>query len=465
MAALDGDPEDRFEHEEHRTLFPSCVPCHAGIVEPDAALWPATADCAACHDGVVEDTVDWSPPEALPRTNLAFDHREHARVVAGDGGEPVRCVDCHAEPGAEWMSVRLAAVSRCLDCHGIEEDHLAAPDSSCATCHLPLARAERLTEGDVAAFEAPPSHDEPGYASRGGHGLLGYRPPGREVVTEIAPSCAVCHARDFCIQCHVDAPEQPAIQELAPDRRSLVFEAALAEPESHAAPDFVTTHGSTARATPLECRTCHTQESCIACHVATPDAAEGMFRAGAGRGPGARIARAPPAGHTSEFMARLHESDAAAEPASCAGCHAREDCLDCHRPVAARAAPGYHPADFLSRHPVAAFRRETSCGDCHNARAFCADCHAQAGLVATEPLGSGYHDGKRFFIVGHGQAARQSLESCVACHTERDCLACHSAERGRRFNPHGPGFDAERLRKRNPEMCIACHGLRIPEEP
>jgi hypothetical protein len=82
--------------------------------------------------------------------------------------------------------------------------------------------------------------------------------------------------------------------------------------------------------------------------------------------------------------------------------------------------------------------------------------------VAQRDLGSGYHDAKRFFVVGHGQAARQSLETCVSCHTERDCLTCHSALGGRRFNPHGPDFDAERLRKRNIEVCAVCHGLAVP---
>jgi hypothetical protein len=64
--------------------------------------------------------------------------------------------------------------------------------------------------------------------------------------------------------------------------------------------------------------------------------------------------------------------------------------------------------------------------------------------------------------LGHGQAARQNLESCVACHAERDCLTCHSALGGRRFNPHGPDFDAARLREKNPQMCSACHGITIP---
>jgi len=78
-------------------------------------------------------------------------------------------------------------------------------------------------------------------------------------------------------------------------------------------------------------------------------------------------------------------------------------------------------------------------------------------LTANRPLGSGYHDAKLAFILGHGQTARQNLESCVSCHTERDCLACHSAVCGRRFNPQGPDFAAERLARKNPEMYLACH--------
>jgi hypothetical protein len=33
---------------------------------------------------------------------------------------------------------------------------------------------------------------------------------------------------------------------------------------------------------------------------------------------------------------------------------------------------------------------------------------------------------------------------------------------GRRFNPHGPGFNADRMQKQNPQMCTACHGTAIP---
>jgi hypothetical protein len=158
-----------------------------------------------------------------------------------------------------------------------------------------------------------------------------------------------------------------------------------------------------------------------------------------------------------------HAALAAAGSTTCAGCHVRADCLACHRPDPG-AARGYHPAGFLARHPAAAYARETSCSDCHNPGGFCATCHAAAGLKSSGPLRSGYHDASRFFIAGHGRAARQSLETCTACHAERDCLPCHSALGGRRFDPHGPGFDAAQLRRKNPQMCTVCHGTAIPTQ-
>jgi hypothetical protein len=156
-------------------------------------------------------------------------------------------------------------------------------------------------------------------------------------------------------------------------------------------------------------------------------------------------------------------------------------CLDCHRPDGARPSgdvlqsgnerqsevtrrSGFHPRAFLTRHPSSAYAREANCSDCHNPAQFCQSCHQQSGLVATSRVGQrGYHDAFRGFSLGHGQAARQTLESCASCHAERDCTACHSAVGGGfRFKPHGPGFDAERSRSKNPTLCVACHGRAIP---
>ena len=447
-------PGGSFDHAKHRKLFPTCTTCHLGAVQVGASLWPDPGSCATCHDGKAQKQVEWRLPLELRRTNLRFDHETHAVAVARRPAAAVTCVACHAEPGASWMGVKPAVVARCLDCHGVRAAHLAAPDTACATCHLPLAQATRLTERDIAAFDAPPDHTQPGFAGREGHGAAA------KAGSPVAASCATCHARDFCLQCHVDAPDQRTIQALALDPRSRAITARLKPPGTHADPAFLATHGATARRAPQQCNTCHTRESCLACHVGRPRLAAQFPAAGNGRGTGAEIARRPPPSHGESFIQR-HATDARAVPSTCSGCHVRADCLECHRPDAARGG-GYHPAGFLARHPAAAYARETSCSDCHNTGQFCTSCHARSGLSAQGPLLPGYHDSNQFFIAGHGGAARQNLESCVSCHTERDCLTCHSALGGRHIDPHGPGFDPNRLIKKNPQVCTACHGTNIP---
>lgn len=451
-----GPADSVFPHARHGSLFPTCVTCHAGAVEPGAPIWPAAASCASCHDGQVRGRITWTPPVDLPRTNLRFSHAVHGDSLRTLGRDSVACVTCHQQPDARFMQVRLAVVTRCLECHGVQGPHIAAPDTACATCHVTLPRAVRLTQADVRRFPKPATHDVPGFVGRGpeGHGTLAATPTG------IAASCATCHARQFCVTCHVDAPEQRVILALEPDPRGAIQRAALTAPRSHDAITFPAEHGLAARAPAAGCRTCHTQESCLTCHLRVNPGIERLALAGPGRATGAVVTRRPPL-HTPTFLASRHGTEASAAPNNCASCHGRQDCLQCHRPLAA-SGPSYHPATFLAEHPAAAYVRATSCGQCHNQAAFCQSCHLKAGLTSTRTLGSGYHDAKQSFIAGHGQAARQSLETCVSCHVERDCLTCHSANGGRRFNPHGVGFDAERWRKKNPDACAVCHGNKIP---
>ena len=453
VAARAARRADRFSHERHAGLFPSCAGCHAGAQADSGAIWPAPTTCEACHDGTVKPRTDWRPPAALPRTNLRFDHATHRRRVADSIAS---CVTCHTEPGSPRMQVRLASVPRCLACHGITAGHFEAPDTACATCHLPLAAAARLAPADIAGFPVPASHRDSTFRA-GGHGRIAAAPH-----TGVSAACATCHARDFCAACHVNAPEVPVIQALRPDPRSLAIAAVLRPPPSHARPEFLRRHGAlTGRES---CASCHTRESCTVCHrEAPPRAVRLLASAAEGRGHGAQTARRRPTGHGADFS-ESHAGAARAAPRTCANCHARAECLSCHRPDAGSGsgAGGYHPAGFLTSHPAAAYSRVTSCANCHNQSAFCSACHEKAGLVSRGVLRPGFHDARPAFLLGHGQAARQSLESCTSCHVERDCLTCHSALGGRRFNPHGPGFDADRLRRRNPGMCIACHGQAIP---
>jgi len=447
-----------FDHARHAQVFPTCQACHPGAENPDSAFWPEPARCTACHDGSTLPRVAWQPPTAPHPSNLKFVHDLVPLMTRATprGPEPLGCRDCHVPAGGGRMDVHRALSERCIECHAPGSTHLTAPDTVCATCHVPLVRAASLRTTDIANFPVPPSHRESGFVTGGLHGrrATGTSQP-------VAPSCATCHARDFCLTCHVDGPERAAIQALDPDPRARAIVVHLPRPPSHDDPSFVSRHGAMVRANPQQCVTCHTRESCLTCHAPSQGVGVALHAAGPGRARGAQPHRLPPPSHRENFV-RRHASVAAATPATCAGCHVRGDCLQCHRPNAAANPAGYHPAGFLQSHPAAAYSREARCSDCHNTGGFCQACHATAGLVPTKTLGSGYHDVSRTFIAGHGQAARQSLESCTACHAERDCLTCHSALGGRRFNPHGPGFDAERLKRKNAQMCTVCHGAAIP---
>lgn len=455
---------DRFDHPKHAKLFPRCETCHVGAANDGAPMFPDGASCAACHDGSIKREVRWTPPVGRA-SNLRYVHGRHrdlTRAAASRGrGDAPTCTSCHQLNGAGWMQARRAVVGQCLSCHKTGPDHLAVADTACATCHVPLAQAESMTRERIKAFPAPAAHRIPGFMATGpaGHGAQSKSAGTRGV----AASCATCHARDFCASCHVNAPETRAIQALDPDPRSLAIATRLVAPRNHAGPEFLRQHGSGAGSKGERCATCHTRESCTTCHVGQPGRAiQALAVAGPGRGPGAQVARRKPASHVADF-GNQHSRLAVTEARSCATCHARTECLQCHRPDAA-ASGGYHPAAFLTRHPASAYARESSCSDCHNPQQFCATCHKQAGVITSAPLGGrgNYHDGKQSFLLGHGQAARQSLESCVSCHVERDCLKCHASVGGRRFNPHGPGFDAARLKRKNPQMCLACHGYNIP---
>jgi hypothetical protein len=477
-------PQDRFQHAKHAKLFPSCSTCHAGVVQSGQPVWPEPTRCAACHDGVVQPRVTWAPRTGPRAGNLRFTHDAHARAVIAktpaDSGLTKNCAACHNERNAPRMTVRNAVVEQCVGCHDATAPHVDLPSAACATCHVPLSDAPGLTSEDVARFPKPRSHNTPDFVF-GGHGRQAKGPGPAGTPRAIAASCATCHAQNFCITCHVDAPESPPIQALAMDARSPSSARALTAPPSHASPAFLRTHGRDTRRSIATCATCHTQQSCTTCHVGVPPRAIAALSAGGpGRAPGVQQPRRAPASHTRDFAER-HGAEASARQATCETCHVRAMCLDCHRPDGASQSgdalqsgnerqseverrSGFHPRAFLSRHPSSAYAREANCSDCHNPAQFCQSCHQQSGLVATSRVGQrGYHDAFRGFSLGHGQAARQTLESCASCHAERDCTACHSAVGGGfRFKPHGPGFNAERSRSKNPTLCVACHGRAIP---
>lgn len=461
-------PESQFPHDSHANLFPLCVTCHAGVVEAGERIYPEPVRCAACHDGVVDEKVAWQPRAGPRPGNLKFTHFRHDSAATlnnpADSAMIRDCSACHNQAGTIRMAVQNAVIGQCLACHGLKEPHVDVASRECATCHVRLTEAPGLTREDIAQFPRPSSHDSLEFAERG-HGILARASNGSPRQSGIAASCATCHARNLCLSCHVNATESPVIAALDVDDRSPVFAGSARVPPSHLAGGFLRHHGRDAQRGTATCATCHTRESCLTCHVGTPTRTIAALPvAGPGRAAGAQITRTPPPNHTVAFR-EGHSAEANGRPRTCETCHVRSSCLECHRPDGVGSQSRYHPQNFLTRHPSSAYAREANCSDCHNPAQFCQACHQQSGLVATARIGTaGYHDAFRGFSLGHGQAARQSLESCASCHAERDCTACHSAVGGGfRFNPHGPGFNPERAKSKNPSVCIACHGRAIPE--
>jgi hypothetical protein len=438
--------EDLFPHEDHAGLFPVCTGCHEGAESGDAgAMHPEPAVCVTCHDGREEELVFWRGPSE-GTTNLRFDHGEHAaETMAANGRDSaLACRACHAPEGAPRMRVERSATGRCFDCHSHRaEDHYV--DAVCSTCHRPLAET-RFSGERVAALPEPSTHEDPDFLAR----------VHAERAGESLASCTTCHTRERCVSCHVDPDGVEAVTRMARSPAGMElpsFEARYSVPATHRRDEWLETHGRDVQ--PADCSTCHTRESCTTCHV--EDEPSAVARLPARRdvpAPGADVRRSEPASHESPFFVEDHEARAAAGGASCQACHATSTCAECHQKDRETA---YHPPDFALQHASRAYGQQMECASCHDASVFCRDCHAQLGMEAGRGRGGDFHDGTPAWLLRHGQAARQGLESCTTCHGQRDCLQCHAETGAFRVSPHGPGFDARRMFDRNPQICFACH--------
>ena len=458
VASARGDAQEPFPHEEHAGLFPLCTGCHEGVPDGDrAAYYPEPGLCAGCHDGEDLDSVLWSPPDAAEPEPIDFTHPGHAAELAREGEPELACEACHTPAGAARMAVAGEQVlARCFACHGHPaEAHFV--DAPCATCH-PSAADNALALGVTWITEAPfPADHRTSEFLPEVHGELAAADPAR---------CATCHTQERCASCHVAAGQVGEIARVpgAPPSLELPrFAAHYTIPPSHQAPDFVKDHG--ALAATGSCATCHTQEDCATCHTGQrPDAMTALASAADALAPGVLLERRLPESHARASFTVDHGALAAAEPSSCTTCHTRTMCSDCHEAAAveitlpgAFAGPRYHAANYMARHSSEAYGRRLECATCHDVAAFCRDCHTEAGFQPQGRLGRGFHDAEPLWLLRHGQAARQGLESCASCHAQTDCLQCHSTVGAFQVNPHGSGFDPERARARNPAICFVCH--------
>jgi hypothetical protein len=433
--------QEPFPHRAHARLFPLCDACHEGIISGTPSnYYPSPAQCASCHDGEREDRVAWSGPR--PRvSNLDFAHTAHVRAA----GDSVRCASCHATPEGTRMAVGAATPESCLRCHAHQATEHLAPGRDCAVCHQPLT-ATRLDTARIAQFPQPSSHMVSAF-------LLEHAPR----TPADAAACATCHARESCTRCHFDA-RPPAIAQLAQDPRIALLQHGRApeypEPESHRPATWAGRHAAAASAEGASCGNCHAQRSCEACHrERLPAAAAALPQTDAADPRGVIVPVAAVRVHRANFV-RGHATDAAVAESSCEGCHTSSYCESCH---VATSSPGFHAQNFMARHAAESYAAESDCASCHNPDVFCRSCHASAGMASKGRLGVAFHTANAFWLVGHGVAARQGLESCATCHAQSSCTQCHSALGSWRVNPHGPRFNAARVESANRLTCRLCH--------
>lgn len=469
-----------------------CVMCHA----PSGGMRPAPADhgryantaCRNCHSRPGRERPRDDSPEPAPPAEPAVEPTEPAVEPAVEPGP--------AAAGPPPVPHGLDGMSECSACHGLggmrpfPANHEAYDNATCTMCHAapPAPEPGPPAPAPIAAVPLVPHAVEGLDDCLFCHGSGGLRPVPASHDGRPNESCLLCHSSrppappraagepdpPACAMCHpVDAAGRVALPETTARPRALAFrhsrhEAAsgapcaachtLAQADSGGNPDMRT------------CMTCHqdaARAGCARCHL--HDGRGGLVT---NLPDGRRLVPAAWMGdiaHDDGFD-REHGRVARAADASCRQCHGEQFCQGCHLGVAGDRR--FHGAGWFSMHGPSSRTSDLDCGTCHRRQDSCLACHRRAGVAADSPAAAGA-GGSRYHPEAwvtwdesdagmHSREARRNIGSCVACHSETDCLRCHAT-----INPHGRGFGArcDRLRRRSPGACSPCHGASIPACP
>ncbi len=350
------------------------------------------------------------PTQTLP---LRFDHRRHLALPG------VTCQGCHTRAATSTSTHdRLTPPeSACTPCHAIDRSQpergvpAGQPVARCAGCHEGYDPATPLR---VARVVVPAANLRFSHAAHAGRGQT-------------------------CVSCHADVV-----------RVGLATRLELPRMES--------------------CLVCHraggaASGRCDVCHLTEPD---GVLRTRFAEGWLNPPRSMPGLHHDADFWFG-HRAAARRDATRCATCHRDDDCAGCHDGrVRDRRT---HPNDYLTQHPADARLRSDRCTACHRTSSFCVGCHERSGVGGDSPalsraLGR-FHpprevwSGRSLGPRHHGVEARRAMTTCVSCHSEGDCVACHATRPrgGGGFSPHPPGFGLRcgSLLRASERPCAQCH--------
>ncbi|MBX7083619.1 MAG: cytochrome c3 family protein [Nannocystaceae bacterium] len=342
----------RFTHDQHLGLGLACDRCHdraASSSKSSELLVPTGAVCDECHGAQHPRTPD-EPARCgtchtqldaknrlraslrMPRPLLHFDHAQHGALGQG-------CSDCHDMSHVRLGSVlQLPSEAQCLHCH---DGFLASND--CATCHVAGGDGRLL-------LRAQDDRTLPALVPRGAtaHGMghdLAFVEDHRTIAKADPRACQRCHDDTFCTDCHDGAVRPMRIH----------------------ASDYVMVHGQDARGAVSDCQSCHRQQSfCLGCHerLGFGDRAGGEF------GVGGPLDFHPADWAGPPGMPQGHAQAAQRNLSACVSCHTEDSCLACHATTAAGQPGldiSPHGADFArsARCDALASHNRRVCLRCH----------------------------------------------------------------------------------------------------
>lgn len=299
---------------------------------------------------------------------LAFSHERHVEQ------EGLDCFSCH-ETALMGDDPGMPALDGCLVCHEAIDAEKPAEQQVAA-----LFQGERFAAARVSALG-----DELVFS----HALH----------AKAVEDCSTCHvgiesnaavgpelalAMEDCTACHAErsAPNDCADCHTRIDQRW--------EPASHAH-NWTKTHGPVSRGPVTlvadDCALCHTESTCVRCHL-----------------------QEPPENHNNYFRQRGHGVQAMIDRDTCAACHRSDSCDRCHQ----ESIPQNHSGMWggsLSKH----------CLTCHfplQAEA-CSTCHKATPSHMATPKPPGHHPAMNCRMC-HGVTASlphvEKGDNCNLCH-------------------------------------------------
>ncbi len=303
-----------FNHGQHLALGLDCTKCHTDVAQSTRARdlnFPRGATCDECHGAQhpkpagekarcgmchteVDDESRVTASLRAPRPQLVFNHRMHA--TAGSA-----CEDCHGDMSKVRLAttLQLPREADCLTCH----DGFTATDR-CGACHPTEASgrlATRAQDDRVLPALIPTASSGWGAAHD-----LAFVEDHAGIAKANPRLCETCHDETFCTECHAGS--------LRPLR-------------IHSG-DYLTTHALDARARTQDCQSCHrTQTFCQGCHERLGfggDRNAGNFGVGGG------LAFHPQGWAGPPGLPQGHAHAAQRNIGACASCHSEDSCLACH---------------------------------------------------------------------------------------------------------------------------------------